>query len=282
MVKLPKITDRFFAPQAEMPHSDDGTTVTAITTTDKSNDPPQILHKGVFITLEGGEGAGKSTQQKLLAARLRKLGLEVVETREPGGTVAAEILRHCLLSGQVRDFGGLAEALLFNAARLDHIQHLIKPALARGAFVICDRFSDSTKVYQHVIGKVSKDSLTALEKLVLAETSPDLTLVLDIDVRLATVRLLERMQQNGVAQDRFESERLSVHQALRTALLALVEDHPQRCVLIDAAGDVSTTHERIFAKVAQRFMRHHPLLTKAYEDLLGQSAQFRNTMVAAK
>src|SRR6516225_5085166 len=134
--------------------------------------------RGRFITFEGGEGAGKSTHAALLAQRLRALGIGVVLTREPGGSPGAEIIRHVLLSGAAKPLGADAEAILFAAARDDHVRHTIEPALARGRWVVCDRFSDSTRVYQGIVGKADLKLITGLERITLGELKPDLTFVL--------------------------------------------------------------------------------------------------------
>ncbi|HEY0568514.1 MAG TPA: dTMP kinase, partial [Xanthobacteraceae bacterium] len=144
--------------------------------------------RGRFITFEGGEGTGKSTQVPLLARRLRGLGLEVHVTREPGGSPGAEIIRHVLLAGAGKPFGPEAEAILFAAARDDHVTNVIRPALERGAWVLCDRFTDSTRVYQGILGGVDLPFLNALDRLTVGATRPDLTFVLDLPVQTGLTR----------------------------------------------------------------------------------------------
>jgi dTMP kinase len=192
-----------------------------------------VLREGRFITFEGGEGVGKSTQIRLLAESLRKHTREVVTTREPGGTPLAEKLRHVVLSGQARYLGPLGEALLFSAARIDHLDRVIRPALARGAFVLCDRFADSTRVYQGAKGGVEPALLATLEKVTLAGCAPNLTLILDLPVEIGLARAGAR--RGEAAADRFEGEELTFHQGLRQGFLAIAAKEPERCAVIDAA-----------------------------------------------
>lgn len=192
--------------------------------------------KGVFITFEGGEGAGKSTQIARLAEHLRASGREVVTTREPGGTPRAEVLREALLSGAAKPHGPLAEALLFAAARIDHLDALIRPALERGAIVLCDRFADSTRAYQGAAGGLDGDTLRALERVTLDGTRPDLTLILDLLPETGLTRARMRSERGGreATPDRFESEAIGFHLRLREAFRAIAQAEPGRCVLIDA------------------------------------------------
>jgi len=194
---------------------------------------------GRFITLEGGEGTGKSTLQAALQARLAEQGIDAVLTREPGGTPRAEAIRALVLNppGE-KAFSVLAEALLMNAARSDHLDNLIRPALAAGKWVICDRFSDSTRVYQGVSGELSTETLLALERHVVGATRPDLTLVLDAPVGIAHAR---RAARQGAA-DVFEQRDLDFHQSVRHAFAEIARAEPGRCRLIDAsraAADVA-------------------------------------------
>ena len=205
------------------------------------------MREGRFITFEGGEGVGKSTQIRLLAERLRKHTREVVTTREPGGTPLAEKLRHVVLSGQARNLGPLGEALLFSAARIDHLDRIIRPALARGAFVLCDRFSDSTRVYQGAKGGVEPALLTTLEKVTLAGCAPDLTLILDLPVEIGLARAGAR--RGEVAADRFEGEALTFHQGLREGFLAIAAKEPKRCTVIDAAQSLEEVAAAIWQAV---------------------------------
>ena len=189
--------------------------------------------RGKFITFEGGEGTGKSTQAGMLANKLESLGLGVLVTREPGGSPGAEIIRHVLLSGAVKPLGADAEAMLFAAAREDHVRCTIEPALAAGQWVVCDRFADSTRVYQGALGQVDRRLIKGLERVSIGDLLPDLTLVLDVPVDVALER---RALRRGDAQpDRFEAEDVEFHQNLREAFRALAADEPERCVVIDAS-----------------------------------------------
>lgn len=188
---------------------------------------------GRFITLEGGEGAGKSTLARALAERVEALGLRVIVTREPGGSPKAEAIRETILSGQVKEHGPFAEALMFSAARIDHIDRVIRPALQRGDWVICDRFIDSTRVYQGTLGCMEPGLLAELEAVTIDGLLPDLTLILDLDPEVGLARAAKR-RAPGERTDRFESETLAFHRKLRQAYLAVAEGEPQRCVVLDA------------------------------------------------
>src|SRR5581483_1597763 len=186
---------------------------------------------GRFITFEGGEGSGKSTQAAMLAHRLKSLGIDVLLTREPGGSPGAEIIRHVILSGAAKPLGGEAEAMLFAAARDDHVRTTIRPALERGNWVLCDRFADSTRVYQGVAGKVDDRLIRALERITVGGTKPDLTFVLDVPVEVGLTRASER--RGKAVADRFEGEGREFHEKLRAAFLALAAGEPERCVVVD-------------------------------------------------
>jgi len=211
--------------------------------------------RGRFITFEGGEGVGKSSHAKLLAARLNEIGIEVVVTREPGGSPGAEIIRHVILSGAAQPFGPAAEAILFAAARDDHLNQTIRPALARGAWVICDRFSDSTHVYQGVLGRVDLDLIRALERIVVADDRPDLTVILDVPAELGLERAAKRRGSGMV--DRFEGEAFEYHTNLREAFRALAARDPGRCVLIDSTRPRGEVAARIWHEVETRLMTGH-------------------------
>jgi dTMP kinase len=209
--------------------------------------------RGHFITFEGGEGAGKSTQAAALANRLAGFGIGVVLTREPGGSPGAEIIRHVVLSGAARPLGAEAEALLFAAARADHLNTVIKPALARRKWVVCDRFVDSTRVYQGVLGKVSPSFLKGIERLTVGDSLPDLTFILDVPANIGLGRAANRRGDD--APDRFESEDIAYHQALNAAFREIADKEPQRCVLIDA----SRPEDKIAAEVWRHVRtRLHP------------------------
>lgn len=205
---------------------------------------------GRFITFEGGEGAGKSTQIKRLADRLRACGLDVVTTREPGGSPKAEALREVLLSGKIEHMGADAEAMLFAAARADHVETLIRPTLTRGAWVLCDRFIDSTRVYQGLTGDVPARLIAGLEAIAVGETRPDLTLLLDIDTDLGLSRAAAR---RGLAViDRFEKDSLDLQRRRRAGFLALARAEPDRFAVIDASGDIETVAAAIWRAVCDR------------------------------
>ncbi len=187
---------------------------------------------GYFITLEGGEGAGKSTQARLLSEYLAGQGYDTLTTREPGGSPTAEKLRDVLLSGAVAPLGPAAEAIVFSAARIDHLDKTIRPALAQGCYVICDRFADSTRAYQGALGNLDPRLMQALETVTVGQTRPDLTIVLDLPAETGLQRASAR-RGNGAA-DRFEAENLAFHQALRQTFLDIAAAEPARCVVVDA------------------------------------------------
>jgi dTMP kinase len=207
--------------------------------------------RGRFITFEGGEGSGKSTQIKTLAERLETAKLRTIVTREPGGSPGAEIIRHMVLSGMGKLLGPDAETLLFAAARDDHVRTVILPALNRGAWVLCDRFSDSTRAYQGRLGKVAPAVLDAMERVTIGDLKPDLTFILDIPVELGMQRAAAR--RGAGAPDRFEAEDLKFHQELRDAYRQIAAAEPQRCVLIDATADPGTVAASIWAALRDRF-----------------------------
>jgi dTMP kinase len=202
-----------------------------------------------FITFEGGEGAGKSTQARLLAQRLRGVGIDALITREPGGSAFAEQVRELILSPHIQAHGVLSEALLFYAARADHLDKLIRPALAAGRWVIADRFSDSTRVYQGMAGGLPRDVLQALERMVVEPTLPDLTFVLDIAPDTGLRRASERRADRGA--DAFEKRDLAYHLRLRQGFIELVQKEPGRCRLIDAAGEPDAIAGAIWVHVSQ-------------------------------
>ncbi|AXE64246.1 dTMP kinase [Hyphomonas sp. CACIAM 19H1] len=186
---------------------------------------------GHFITLEGGEGTGKSALAKALVLKLEAAGIHAVLTREPGGTLLAEAARHLLLHPPEGEaWSPLSEALLVNAARRDHLEKLIWPTLARGDWVICDRFADSTRVYQSIGGGVAQNTLLSIEREVLGDTLPSMTLVLDVSLEIAR----ERRAVRAGALDTFERRPDAFHEAVRAAFLAIAQAEPERCRLIDA------------------------------------------------
>lgn len=203
--------------------------------------------RGRFITLEGGEGAGKSTHAARLAEWLKGQGIPIVVTREPGGSPKAEALRELLLSGRVAPFGPEAEALIFAIARADHMMETIRPALAAGKWVISDRFYDSTRAYQGAAG-VSETRLAELERLAVGDDRPDLTLILDVPVAAG----MKRIDGRSGEPDRFESDGRALHEARRKAFLEIARREPGRCVVIDASGDKADVARAIRSAVAER------------------------------
>jgi dTMP kinase len=203
---------------------------------------------GTFITFEGGEGTGKSTQIARLADRLRSRGQRVTSTREPGGTPAAEDLRRLLVSGDVGRWSTTAEALLNYAARDAHLNQLIRPALAQGEIVLCDRFMDSTRAYQGYAGGCSLALIDALESEVVGSTRPDLTLIFDLDPQ----RGLERARARGEGEDRYERKGIAFHRTLRDGFLDILRRNPARCRLVDAAGSVEEVAENVWSIVSER------------------------------
>lgn len=207
---------------------------------------------GRFITFEGGEGVGKSTQIRRLASRLRERGLEVTLTREPGGSARAEALRETLLGGGAKKFGTLAETILVASARADHVDRVIRPAIARGDFVLCDRFIDSTAAYQGALGGVDPATIRALEAVAAHNCRPDLTIVLDASPASGLARARKRAGE-GATADRFEAEDGLFHEKLRDAFRAIAEADPKRCALVDAEGAEEQVAERVWSVVERRF-----------------------------
>ncbi|GMV62111.1 MAG: thymidylate kinase [Parvibaculum sp.] len=198
-----------------------------------------------FITLEGGEGAGKSTQVRLLAAKLEEQGHKVVVTREPGGAPGAEAIRRLIVNGDTDRWTPKAEALLMFAAREDHLAQTIRPALARGEWVVCDRFADSTMAYQGVAQGLGQKFVNDLRELVVGDDMPALTLVLDLSPETGLARAGRRA--NG--EDRYERMEIEFHQTLRQAFLNIAKNEPERCVVIDAERDKGEVAEAIWAVV---------------------------------
>jgi dTMP kinase len=206
--------------------------------------------RGRFITFEGGEGTGKSTHAALLAQKLRSFGIAVVLTREPGGSPGAEIIRHVLLSGAAKPLGAHAEAILFAAARDDHVRSTILPALERGRWVISDRFTDSTHVYQGTIGNVDPKLIDGLERITVGDLKPDVTFVMDVPAEVGLARANKRRGEGEA--DRFESETLDYHEKLRDAFRILPLIDPNRCVLVDATEERAAVTEKIWKVVSDR------------------------------
>jgi dTMP kinase len=201
-----------------------------------------------FITLEGGEGAGKSTQAARLAPRIRALGREVVATREPGGSPGAEAIRELLVKGAADRWSPAAETLLMYAARFDHVERVIAPALARGAVVLCDRFADSTRAYQGAGGGVTGELIDPLAAQVRGISWPDLTLIFDLDPAAGLARAAERPG----GETRFEAKGLEFHHRLRAAFLDIAADEPERCVVINAALEPDAVAAAVWSAVEPR------------------------------
>lgn len=213
------------------------------------------MASGKFITFEGGEGAGKSTQAHLLAERLRAAGHKVVETREPGGTERGEKIREFVLGGRAKDYGPMGEAILFSAAREDHVRDVIRPALKGGAWVLCDRFADSTAAYQGAAGGVRPALIRALNRVAMGDTRPDLTLILDLPPETGLKRAQSRNDveaQGEGAADRFEGMEHRFHEALRLGFLRIAAEAPDRCVVIDAQQAESSVAEEVWDAVVER------------------------------
>jgi dTMP kinase len=208
-----------------------------------------------FITFEGGEGVGKSTQVKRLLVKLGRSSIQAIRTREPGGTPRAEAIRAFILQGRSESWGPGAEAVLFSAARLDHVNQLIAPNLASGKWVISDRFHDSMRAYQGLTGGVDDKLIGALEDLALNGHTPDLTIVLDMDPEAAFRRVEERELEGALAAtgDRFEKEDLEWHQKLRQAFLAIAESNRDRCVVIPANQSEDALEQEIWDTLLRRF-----------------------------
>lgn len=209
--------------------------------------------RGHFITFEGGEGSGKSTHARTLAQRLKSAGIEVVLTREPGGSTGAEIIRHILLSGIAKPLGAETEAILFAAARDDHVRTTILPALDAGQWVICDRFIDSTRVYQGTLGNVDQRLIRSLERVTVGSAFPELTFIMDVPTQVGLARAKSRRGQDAV--DRFEAESTGFHEKLRRAYAALAAEEPERCVVIDGRAPQEVVAEHIWSTVRERL---HP------------------------
>jgi dTMP kinase len=213
---------------------------------------------GRFITFEGGEGSGKSTQLQLLAKAFRAANISYLTTREPGGTTGAEQIRTLLVTGKPDAWDPITETLLFYAARLDHVNKFIKPALTTGRMVLCDRFADSTLVYQGIGKNLSEIYIRELHQLTLGSFAPDLTLILDIDPTIGLKRAFERRGGDLFAQDpakleeRFETMDIAFHRKVRAGFLSIAKREPERCALLDAAQEKNTLHKQIVDVINQR------------------------------
>lgn len=208
------------------------------------------MTQGRFITFEGGEGAGKSTQVARLVDRLQGQGVDVMRTREPGGSTGAEEIRNIALNGDASRWSPLTETMLMFAARSDHLEKTIRPALADGRWVVCDRFADSSRAYQGAGGGAPADFIESLDAAIVGDTQPDLTLIFDLPVEVG----LERAFGRGLFETRFESKGLEFHERLRRRFLEIAEEKSDRCVIIDAVGDLDTVTARVWAAVEGRLL----------------------------
>ncbi|MCX7283681.1 MAG: dTMP kinase [Novosphingobium sp.] len=204
---------------------------------------------GRFIALEGGEGVGKSTQGRLLAEALRAQGIEVVTTREPGGTAGAEAIRAMLLSNEGEGWGPRAESLLFAAARADHVEKLIRPALARGAWVVCDRYVDSSRAYQGGGGGLSDEDVMTLHRIGSKALVPDLTVLLAVAPDVTEQRLALR---DGDSADRIGGRGPAYHARVSAAFQQFASAEPNRFAVVDAGGTTDAVHARIMAAISDR------------------------------
>lgn len=227
---------------------------------------------GSFITFEGGEGSGKSTQVKILENRLTSLNYGVISTREPGGSILAERLRTLILDPTLTDYSALTEALLFSAGRSDHLDQIIRPALRQGQIVICDRFSDSTRVYQGYAGNLDTQILNSLESIVLGPTVPDLTIIIDLPVNVGLDRAQKRSGKKSASTqkcnaipntvinsqtDRYESRSLDYHERLRQGFLKIARLESERCVIINGLENVDNVSNAIWSVVEMRILKRN-------------------------
>ncbi|MGC6471796.1 MAG: dTMP kinase [Parvibaculales bacterium] len=202
-----------------------------------------------FITFEGGEGAGKSTQIKLLSGRLGVAGINNIATREPGGTPRGQALRELLVTGDADRWPAMAEALMMLADRAIHLEDMIRPQLEQGVWVLCDRYMDSTRAYQGIAGDLGLDVIDRLQAPVIGSTQPDLTFLMDLPAQLG----LERAATRGGAA-RFEAKGLTYHEQIRAGFLEMSQDDPDRFVVIDAGRDIQSIADEVFTHVKGRFL----------------------------
>ena len=209
------------------------------------------MPSGKFITFEGGEGTGKTTQSKHLARKLMDRGLHVMNTREPGGSQLAERIRKALLTGIDERFGPFADALLFSVARDDHLTKIVRPALSAGSWIICDRFTDSTRAYQGMLGGVSSEVLVSLEELIVRNTKPDCTIILDMPAEKSLTRVKAR--NNGKDSDRYDMMDVNYHKQIRDAFIDISKRDPDRCIVVDASGTQAHVANKIWQAVQNKF-----------------------------
>lgn len=211
--------------------------------------------RGIFVSFEGGEGAGKSTQIALLRARLEAIGRSVLATREPGGSEIAEGIRSILLSGNAKHLGIAGETILFAAARRDHVETLVGPALLRGEIVLCDRFVDSTRVYQGWVAGLEARLLDGLEIAATGGWMPDATVIIDVPVSIGLERARTRRVARNETADRFEAESVAYHERVRAAFLSIAASEPARCIVVDGSGSAEAVSSLVWSALAPRLRR---------------------------
>lgn len=217
------------------------------------SDVKSLGERGHFISFEGGEGAGKSTQVRLLSERLVSFGYQTLLTREPGGSPLGEKIRRFLLEGKVKNYGPVAETLLFYTARLDHLNSLILPSLEKGIWVICDRFADSSRAYQGAASGVADGVFDALDRIVVEDNQPELTIIIDLPVDVAQRRVTARQKLESGEVDRFEAEDEQFHERLRAGFLKIAAANSSRCVIIDGNQSRDAVAELVWQTVVERF-----------------------------
>lgn len=210
------------------------------------------MSKGFFITLEGGEGGGKSTQGRLLRERLEGMGRNVVATREPGGTPEAEKIRTLIVDRNGGSWSPAAETLLLFAARAMHVRDLVTPALEAGKIVICDRFTDSTRAYQGYAGGMDITVIEGIKQAAIGDLEPDLTLILDVPAETGLARAGRRLARTGTTEDRFETKDIAFHEALRQGFLDIAAKNPARCHVVDATQSIETVAAAVWNIVKGR------------------------------
>ncbi len=219
------------------------------------------MERGQFITFEGGEGTGKTTQAERLADTLNAMGYETLLTREPGGTFGAEAIRDLVLSGTQDRWSGMTELLLMYAARIDHVEKLIRPALERGVWVISDRFADSSMAYQGYARELGKERVKAVHMAVMDGFEPDLTILFDLDPVLA----MKRVEMRGEDLSRFDSETMAFHNTLREAFAEIARENTPRFEVLDASASREAVETRILYFLAQRY----PMISEKLLDETG-------------
>ncbi|MEM6710922.1 MAG: dTMP kinase [Pseudomonadota bacterium] len=210
------------------------------------------MKTGFFISFEGGEGSGKTTQAKILANRLRDDGYDVVKTHEPGGSPGGKILREVLLGGHAAEEGSLAEACLLNSSRREHVDLVIEPALKAGKTVVCDRYADSTRVYQGYVGGLDRDTVLGMEAIATKGLLPDVTVIIDIPMDIAETRRKTRLADKDDADDRFEKETREFHEKVREGFRTIAADEPKRCIIIDGSLDEKSVSVLIHQALMRR------------------------------